>query len=689
MASAISSAIGTQRQFTKQPERPYQKQLITPSFGAGIDYNTNYNLQSLASSLGLLGKGLMAESIAADKRMREQLTTEDAERMIAGKTSKDLKQLDVTQELQHSDKGFDLTDNPYAMATLEKARGKMLSAQAKEQWLADNETTVPKSMEEAVQSFNENLQGFYSDAQNGRITNKYAFDQGFYEGSMKDALQIAHIANQKINTEARAEGQRSCNVRLEELISGAPAMDTDNFKGAFQEIIRELRGYTTNSSEALGIISGAIGSLVENEVSTEKLNALKDIEYFGAGRTIGKELPFYKFYKKVADNVNYKIADTIYNTCANKNGTVNWEKAELALNGLNESVRIPKGIPQVDLPRYSGDLDNLTPELKSVLPSIGGIIAQLGYGDVAEYTSGYRDKEYNASVGGAENSYHTVGNAVDIYLGDLSDEEAKHVESTFKNYFGEVLFHDAGSGKHLHLGDYVGGLGDKADDRESTAVAYTPDRVEKIRKLLEARDADARRVYRQKQEEVYNSTVMAATTATSKEDALAAINNSDLPQAKKNSLIRSVNRRFKLIDDNKLSPLQRYFVRYEQNGLQKDLETIAYWDSLKGKEAEDMQKKADEAAHRVNVYWRFASGGAYQYEVANDDVDSEEESKEQPQLDEAIAEDYKKRIKVKADADLQGGQDEEVVFSKIMSLANKYGLDGAELINEWYPDEIE
>lgn len=689
MASAISSAIGTQRQFTKQPERPYQKQLITPSFGAGIDYNTNYNLQSLASSLGLLGKGLMAESIAADKRMREQLTTEDAERMIAGKTSKDLKQLDVTQELQHSDKGFDLTDNPYAMATLEKARGKMLSAQAKEQWLADNETTVPKSMEEAVQSFNENLQGFYSDAQNGRITNKYAFDQGFYEGSMKDALQIAHIANQKINTEARAEGQRSCNVRLEELISGAPAMDTDNFKGAFQEIIRELRGYTTNSSEALGIISGAIGSLVENEVSTEKLNALKDIEYFGAGRTIGKELPFYKFYKKVADNVNYKIADTIYNTCANKNGTVNWEKAELALNGLNESVRIPKGIPQVDLPRYSGDLDNLTPELKSVLPSIGGIIAQLGYGDVAEYTSGYRDKEYNASVGGAENSYHTVGNAVDIYLGDLSDEEAKHVESTFKNYFGEVLFHDAGSGKHLHLGDYVGGLGDKADDRESTAVAYTPDRVEKIRKLLEARDADARRVYRQKQEEVYNNTVMAATTATSKEDALAAINNSDLPQAKKNSLIRSVNRRFKLIDENKLSPLQRYFVRYEQNGLQKDLETIAYWDSLKGKEAEDMQKKADEAAHRVNVYWRFSSGGAYKYEVANDDVESEEESKEQPQLDEATAEDYKKRIKAKADADLQGGQDEEVVFSKIMSLANKYGLDGAELINEWYPDEVE
>lgn len=689
MASAISSAIGTQRQFTKQPERPYQKQLITPSFGAGIGYNTDYNLQSLASSLGLLGKGLMAESIAADKRMREQLTTEDAERMIAGKTSNDLKQLDVTQELQHSDKGFDLTDNPYAMATLEKARGKMLSAQAKEQWLAENETTVPKSMEEAVQSFNENLQGFYSDAQNGRITNKYAFDQGFYEGSMKDALQIAHIANQKINTEARAEGQRSCNVRLEELISGAPAMDTDNFKGAFQEIIRELRGYTTNSSEALGIISGAIGLLVENEVSTEKLNALKDIEYFGAGRTIGKELPFYKFYKKVADNVNYKIADTIYNTCANKNGTVNWEKAELALNGLNESVRIPKGIPQVDLPRYSGDLDNLTPELKSVLPSIGGIIAQLGYGDVAEYTSGYRDKEYNASVGGAENSYHTVGNAVDIYLGDLSDEEAKHVESTFKNYFGEVLFHDAGSGKHLHLGDYVGGLGDKADDRESTAAAYTPDRVEKIRKLLEARDADARRVYRQKQEEVYNNTVMAATTATSKEDALAAINNSDLPQAKKNSLIRSVNRRFKLIDDNKLSPLQRYFVRYEQNGLQKDLETIAYWDSLTGKEAEDMQKKADEAAHRVNVYWRFSSGGAYKYEVANDDVDSEEESKEQPQLDEATAEDYKKRIKAKADADLQGGQDEEVVFSKIMSLANKYGLDGAELINEWYPDEVE
>ena len=37
MANNVSAAIGTARQFGKQPERPYNKQLNNPNFGRGIN----------------------------------------------------------------------------------------------------------------------------------------------------------------------------------------------------------------------------------------------------------------------------------------------------------------------------------------------------------------------------------------------------------------------------------------------------------------------------------------------------------------------------------------------------------------------------------------------------------------------------------------------------------------------------
>ena len=41
--------------------------------------------------------------------------------------------LDVyKRQLQHSDKGYDLTDNPYAMATLDQSIGQVAAASAKE-----------------------------------------------------------------------------------------------------------------------------------------------------------------------------------------------------------------------------------------------------------------------------------------------------------------------------------------------------------------------------------------------------------------------------------------------------------------------------------------------------------------------------------------------------------------------------
>lgn len=126
-----------------------------------------------------------------------------------------------------------------------------------------------------------------------------------------------------------------------------------------------------------------------------------------------------------------------------------------------------KTLPQAqfDLPVQDGiqeQIDNLKPELKGALPTIGGILNNLGVADGAEISSAARSYEHQMEVNpDAPNSYHVSSDAVDIVLpDDISGEQAEAVRRFFEESgaFEEVLYHDAGSGYHLHLGGYNGGL---------------------------------------------------------------------------------------------------------------------------------------------------------------------------------------------------------------------------------------
>ena len=566
MSNPVSAAIGTQRQFAIQPKSVYQQNLKALSVGNGISQRTDLDAALLSKSLGILGGAIYDESIAADKREREQFTALEAEKLIAGKTPEDLAKFDRIQALQHSDKGYDLTDNPYAMATLDQSIGQVAAASAKERWASENPGT-PKSINEAIQSYDGMLQETYGSFKES-VRNGVAFDKGFYDGYQRDVLQVAHEAHQRINNEARAKGQRTCNVKLQGLAAGADTMDTEAFVQSFGEITRELQGYVKNSDEALKIIQGNLEVLAENGTSTEKLNAIKNTPYYGSDRKIGDELSFFKYYKKVSENVNYKVADDVYEACRNADGTVNWEKAEERLKAL-PATALSRGIPQVYLPQYSGDLDGLKPAFKAILPSVGGILSQLGYGDVAEYTSGYRDPERNAAADGSPTSYHLAGDAVDIHIGSLSKEEQAEVEATFDPYFSEVLYHQVNNGGlHLHLGGYRGGLDDRADDTEVTASAYSPDRLKKIRQQLQAKDRDAKRVAKERQEEYAAEIGKAVDTASSYSEKVDIIEKSKLPIATKNKLFSYIKKEAEMLEDTSDMDTNElyYLTQYRKQG---------------------------------------------------------------------------------------------------------------------------
>lgn len=617
MSKEVQAAIGTQRQFAKQPEMPYALSLNKFNASAGISQRTDLDAQRLASSLGLLGKNIMEERIADEKRTQDQAVLVNADKLLAGKTQEDLKKFDRMAALQNSSDEFDLTDNRYAMAVLEKGIGKMASQYAKEQWMNDPASEKPKSVSEAVSLFNKYLQENRANFSDEGISNKVAFDQGYYEGAVQDTIKIANEADKRINDDKRQKMVMLGSSELQDLVySGAKGED---FLTRGGEALRKIQLGTRDRDGFIKAVSPLAQMIADQDFDTARLDALGDYQYED-GLSLKQMVNLYPSYTKIADNFNLRVTDDILKRHERPDGTYDLAGCLQDADNLPKDTVIAEGIPEANLPISQGDnpdLADLSPTMKSVLPMVGGAIYQLGFKD-AQLTSGYRTAEHNASVGGVPNSEHTKGNAVDIYLGDNVDEaQANKALSYFKQYFGEVLFHDAGTGRHLHLADYHGGM-KAANPKEQSAAAYSPQRVQKVRQLILAAHAQAQRVKAQRDADERDRITMALLQTNDPSEQMQIINSSNLPETTKatmsRSILRETRRSANYYGFGAGDKEAKHFWDYE-NGYQyiEDTETYAEWyqaykdPNVDGKSEEyaALQKRANRATARLNKLLKF------------------------------------------------------------------------------------
>ena len=165
-------------------------------------------------------------------------------------------------------------------------------------------------------------------------------------------------------------------------------------------------------------------------------------------------------------------------------------------------------IQPYNLPTQGANIDEqvqqLKPEFREALPIIGGMLNQMGVADGAEISSGGRTREHNAAVGGSPTSQHIIGpnggDAVDIVLPDgTTAEKAEEVRKAFEDSgaFDQVLFHDAGSGYHLHLGGYHGGLEKSQGVTAHTEVIYDEQELQKAESMATSLVAEQKRQERE------------------------------------------------------------------------------------------------------------------------------------------------------------------------------------------------
>ena len=209
MSNPIASALGTQRQFTNQPEAPYQKRLITPSFGGGISASIDGNAMSLAQSLGLLGSGLIGEAIAADKRA-EMIGQAEADRIFAVTNEKDREKLSTLDVLGQSGK-FDIADNPYAVARIDELRGQHLNKLFKQEYemsVVPNQD-LPDNSQQNIQNYETFMDEKLKEV-GVTAYNKTAFEKGFYGSRPLDIVQ--QDANYRKRRQADLEASRNAAI---------------------------------------------------------------------------------------------------------------------------------------------------------------------------------------------------------------------------------------------------------------------------------------------------------------------------------------------------------------------------------------------------------------------------------------------------------------------------------------------
>ena len=85
------------------------------------------------------------------------------------------------------------------------------------------------------------------------------------------------------------------------------------------------------------------------------------------------------------------------------------------------------------------DGSDYVPIDKGLLIKLEALRAKLGHLPI-HITSGYRSTEYNNKIGGAKNSYHTCGKAVDIYIKGKTPAQIAHAAQPL--WFGGIGLYD-------------------------------------------------------------------------------------------------------------------------------------------------------------------------------------------------------------------------------------------------------
>lgn len=283
MPSLISNALGTQRQFTAQPDAVYQGHYrdVSPQHAAVADTR---NAENFASNMERLSQALQGYAVQHEKYL-DAKGLREAQAMLGQETAEDIEKLNAVDAAQSG--GFaDSLDNPYFKAYAEKLRGQFLSNRMKDEFdvMAQEHPEWKSSPDELMRQYSK----FANDWKDTHITgalkpaNEFAFDMGYRENNVNELRGLmGDWYKQKKQDDINVTATQVSND-LDDILMNAGAYMADDTGKTMQDAIQKalnparLMGLSLESRMTLikdflnrGVNSGALPIDVIDKVLPE------------------------------------------------------------------------------------------------------------------------------------------------------------------------------------------------------------------------------------------------------------------------------------------------------------------------------------------------------------------------------------------------------------------------------------
>lgn len=355
----VSGSIGTALQFMPNAPQTYQQNLSNvASAGSPMARFTN-DADLLATGLSQLGVAWKQYTNDEEER-KEKIAKAVAPQLYTSMTEDQKEGLTTRQILATSGK-FNLQDNEYAVATIDRMRGTEMGKRIESDWqIYDDQHQQQPDLPRQFNTFDEFYEARLKDYMSEEnIENQYAFQGGLEEQHMATKMAVFDTFTKRKETQLKLERVNGITAMVGDFARNNPDITVEDGTPYLESFITNIRETATSDSNLEYKLLGNVAEAISKTGNAGLVEAFGDLEYDDRNRV--KDMIDLSEYKDSANTEATKIRNDRF-VALNKE--IEGAKSVEALDAIYERLKeeSPEDYRMV-APMYNHAVANIKTEI--------------------------------------------------------------------------------------------------------------------------------------------------------------------------------------------------------------------------------------------------------------------------------------------------------------------------------------
>lgn len=301
----VSGSIGTAQQFMPNAPQTYQQNLSNvASVGAPMARFTNAS-EMLATGLSQLGLAWRQYTHDEEER-KEKIAKAVAPQLFSSLTEEQKEGLTTRQLLAMSGK-FNLQDNEYAVATIDRMRGTEMGKRIESDWqIYDDQHKQQPDLPRQFNTFDEFYEARLKDYMaEENIENHYAFQNGLEEQHIATKMAVFDTFTKRKETQLKLERINGITAMVGDFARNNPNISVEEGEPYLKAILTNIRETATSDSNLEYKLLGNVADAISKTGNADLVSAFGELEYDDRNRV--KDMIDLSEYKNGANAEAVKI----------------------------------------------------------------------------------------------------------------------------------------------------------------------------------------------------------------------------------------------------------------------------------------------------------------------------------------------------------------------------------------------